>query len=509
MRNRTCEIILFAFLLWLLLGALPAPTVQAQENSICGFLYSSNGFFFLSFSPTKAVALNPTAIEDILALNNLWVEQYARVYDPVYSSNSVVGDFSRIEQVTSCFDPLSTPTATPIATSYGCDSLAEGSPVCGCGVYVPLQTFGGTITGRLGIGYPNAAAEAVQVFWNEGYLQFPGNGVWRYQVDFPSVNDALIFKPKAEYYFILANGQLGAKRTAIDIYGHTGIVRSASQVSKLINQVYVPGWEIVLRSANWGCNNGYKTFVDGACHNVSDQKIFVPESYLVSFWRRVEKPLFATLYTSAGRGVLKPNQIGAGSQVSASPEVPVTLTTLYNKAEYDSQTPQIWSFVKLPQVDPYTQSNYYQIVNMNTGLCLDINAGGTADGTAVIQWYCHNGDNQKWLLLPTYNTYQIRSVSSGKYLTYRNQQSPSLVIWQLLNDNSQTWQLHRQAPGCALRAQGDANCDGKTNLTDLGIWGRTYCIPAAGTACADLSADFDFDGDVDETDHAILLKYYQ
>jgi len=33
--------------------------------------------------------------------------------------------------------------------------------------------------------------------------------------------------------------------------------------------------------------------------------------------------------------------------------------------------------------------------------CVDINGNSKASGAAVISWYCHNGDNQQWLLLST------------------------------------------------------------------------------------------------------------
>jgi hypothetical protein len=35
-------------------------------------------------------------------------------------------------------------------------------------------------------------------------------------------------------------------------------------------------------------------------------------------------------------------------------------------------------------------------------MCLDVNGGGTANGTGVILWSCHGGANQRWArALPT------------------------------------------------------------------------------------------------------------
>ena len=36
------------------------------------------------------------------------------------------------------------------------------------------------------------------------------------------------------------------------------------------------------------------------------------------------------------------------------------------------------------------------VTNGQTGLCLDVNGAGTANGTAVIVWSCHGGANQRW-----------------------------------------------------------------------------------------------------------------
>ena len=36
------------------------------------------------------------------------------------------------------------------------------------------------------------------------------------------------------------------------------------------------------------------------------------------------------------------------------------------------------------------------ISNAQSGLCLDVNGGGTTNGSAVIVWNCHGGANQRW-----------------------------------------------------------------------------------------------------------------
>ncbi|WP_457032491.1 RICIN domain-containing protein [Kitasatospora sp. P5_F3] len=38
------------------------------------------------------------------------------------------------------------------------------------------------------------------------------------------------------------------------------------------------------------------------------------------------------------------------------------------------------------------------LTNVNSGLCLDVAAAATANGTALGLWSCNDGANQKWAL---------------------------------------------------------------------------------------------------------------
>ncbi|WP_173064516.1 glycoside hydrolase family 27 protein [Phytohabitans houttuyneae] len=44
----------------------------------------------------------------------------------------------------------------------------------------------------------------------------------------------------------------------------------------------------------------------------------------------------------------------------------------------------------------WTLNSNGTVSNGQSGLCLDVNNGGTANGTAVIVWTCHGGTNQRW-----------------------------------------------------------------------------------------------------------------
>jgi hypothetical protein len=41
---------------------------------------------------------------------------------------------------------------------------------------------------------------------------------------------------------------------------------------------------------------------------------------------------------------------------------------------------------------------FVQLVAQNSGRCLDVSGGATADGARVLQWACHSGTNQQWQL---------------------------------------------------------------------------------------------------------------
>ena len=68
-----------------------------------------------------------------------------------------------------------------------------------------------------------------------------------------------------------------------------------------------------------------------------------------------------------------------------------------------------------PSIDP---TRWYQVVNTNSGKCLDDAGWGTANGTALQQWTCGAGaTNQQWQFRPT----------SGGYYQVVNRYAPNLV----------------------------------------------------------------------------------
>ena len=68
---------------------------------------------------------------------------------------------------------------------------------------------------------------------------------------------------------------------------------------------------------------------------------------------------------------------------------------------------QQWQFVD-------KGSGYFNIVNRNSGKCLDVNGASTADGANIIQWTCNGGNNQQWQWVATGSYFNLKARHSGK-----------------------------------------------------------------------------------------------
>jgi alpha-galactosidase len=82
----------------------------------------------------------------------------------------------------------------------------------------------------------------------------------------------------------------------------------------------------------------------------------------------------------------------------------------------NGQNNQRWDFRDLGD-------GYYNVVNVNSGKCLDVygGTGATGDGVRMTQWTCHTGTNQQWRIQDAGNGYlQLIARHSGKCLTIQN-----------------------------------------------------------------------------------------
>jgi beta-glucanase (GH16 family) len=89
-------------------------------------------------------------------------------------------------------------------------------------------------------------------------------------------------------------------------------------------------------------------------------------------------------------------------------------------------------------------SAWYQVINQNSGSCMDDTNMGTADGTTVQQWQCGTDQfNQEWQLVPTSNGYyQIVNRNSGLVLDDTNWSTTpgtGLQQWSYSGGANQQW----------------------------------------------------------------------
>lgn len=92
-------------------------------------------------------------------------------------------------------------------------------------------------------------------------------------------------------------------------------------------------------------------------------------------------------------------------------------------------------------------SKWYEVINQNSGKCLDAANRGTADGTALQQWACGATTNQEWRFRPTGDGYyQVVNrnapglawdVSGGAGATA---DGTTVQLWSYVGGSNQQWQ---------------------------------------------------------------------
>jgi hypothetical protein len=116
---------------------------------------------------------------------------------------------------------------------------------------------------------------------------------------------------------------------------------------------------------------------------------------------------------------------------------------LWNKDPYIAQ--QEWSnAISGCTLTTNNATRYYQIVNRNSGLVMDVSGGGTNAGAQVIQWTNHNGLNQQWKLVPDGAFFQIVNRNSGLVLDVYGggtTQGVNVIQWTNHNGLNQQWSL--------------------------------------------------------------------
>ncbi|MEV0179724.1 family 43 glycosylhydrolase [Streptomyces sp. NPDC050625] len=98
-----------------------------------------------------------------------------------------------------------------------------------------------------------------------------------------------------------------------------------------------------------------------------------------------------------------------------------------------------------PAGESATTPTAYTLVNRNSGKCLDVAGGNTADGTDVLQWTCNGGANQKWRIEDQgSDTSRLVNVATGKVLGTADcstADGADLRQWSWLGNNCQKFRL--------------------------------------------------------------------
>ncbi len=97
----------------------------------------------------------------------------------------------------------------------------------------------------------------------------------------------------------------------------------------------------------------------------------------------------------------------------------------------------------------------YTLVNRNSGKCLDVDGGGTADGTDIFQWTCNGGTNQKWRVEDLGDdTNRLVNVATGKVMDTAGcsaADGAGIRQWSWLDNKCQRYRLVFTAAGDHVR----------------------------------------------------------
>ncbi|MFF8030732.1 MULTISPECIES: family 43 glycosylhydrolase [unclassified Streptomyces] len=187
-----------------------------------------------------------------------------------------------------------------------------------------------------------------------------------------------------------------------------------------------------------------------------------PDPLSASSWTKKSTPVFQR---SDGNGVYGPGHNGFftspdGSENwivyhandSASEGCDNGRTARAQKFTWNSDgSPDFGTPVRLgasragPSGEPSAVSTTYTVTNRNSGKCLEVAGGSSADGGNVQQYSCNGGTHQRWRLEDLGDdTHRLVNVASGKVLDTENCSSADgagLRQWSWLNNTCQRFRF--------------------------------------------------------------------
>ena len=130
--------------------------------------------------------------------------------------------------------------------------------------------------------------------------------------------------------------------------------------------------------------------------------------------------------------------------------------------------------VKACYIKDSASGTYMRLMAKHSGRCLDVYGGLLSSGTAIIQWDCHNGDNQAWNLIPVGNDYYKLMVKhSGKCLDVygaSRDNGARLIQWDCHGGDNQLFKKEQVGTYYRFRAKHSNRCiDVYGGQTDNGV----------------------------------------
>ncbi|MFE2562041.1 RICIN domain-containing protein, partial [Streptomyces sp. NPDC059352] len=101
--------------------------------------------------------------------------------------------------------------------------------------------------------------------------------------------------------------------------------------------------------------------------------------------------------------------LATGGQALTVPKKGTNGTQLTTAALVGSNS-QKWNFTE-------QSDGSYTLVNVASGLCVDVSGGSMSAGASVIQWTCSGGTNQRWTVTPVTGGHTLTSAKSGLVIT--------------------------------------------------------------------------------------------
>src|SRR5262245_28067727 len=103
----------------------------------------------------------------------------------------------------------------------------------------------------------------------------------------------------------------------------------------------------------------------------------------------------------------------------------------------------------------------YEIKPVNSGKCLDLPGGSTADGEQIKQWGCNGGSNQRWNITDLGgNQHRILAVPSGKGMNVYGGNMPAgakVKQWPWGGSANEKWWIDAVAGGYVIKPTYDGN----------------------------------------------------